>query len=196
MKKITPKTKIYILVILLSVIIFAVGIFVYNRYHSPGTKQIAKTGFSCISDAEQERLTEIMIGVSDNTIPVTESLKSEYWGIFTRCNTSEKDINWYIAFGPTVIINYESLFLPDVLASFEAGVPVKSKDRQTFEDLILSNGTMTAEVIDGYNSDIEGIIKKEIPPGYTAPVMTKGKIESLLVVTKEKLLRVETLLNN
>lgn len=196
MKKITPKAKIYILIILLSVIIFIVGIFVYNHYKPSGTKPLTNTGFACMSDAEQERLTEIMIGVSDDTIPVTESLKSEYWGIFTRCNTSEKDINWYIAFGPMVVINYESLFLPDVLASFEAGVPVKSKDRQTFEELVLSNGTMTAEVINSYNSDIEGIIKKEIPPGYTAPVLTKEKIESLLAVTKEKLSRVETLLNN
>ena len=196
MKKITPKSKICILITLLSVVTLAVGIFVYYHYKPSGIKPLTNTGFACMSDAEQERLKLIMIGVSDGSIPVTDSLKSEYWGIFTRCNTSEKDINWYIAFGPTVIINYESLFLLDVLASFEAGIPVKSKDRQTFEELVLSNGTMTAEVIEGYNSDIEGIIKKEIPPGYTAPVLTKEKIESLLVETKEKLSRVETLLNN
>lgn len=190
MQKITQKTKAFILISLLVVVAF----FYFHK--NPVQKQIAHsittTGFACIGKTGQDRLAEIIAGVDDESIPITDNVKKEFQGIFTKCNISEDDKVWYSVFGPEIINNYERLFFIDVLASFEAGVTVKSRNRQSFEDMALGNGTMSKEDFQKYSLELEQIIKGE-PVGATQIIFTKQMITNLLDDTRAGLARVETL---
>ena len=148
-----------------------------------------------MSQVDKDRLQEIIEKVIDEKISVTDSLRKEFRGIFIKCNTTEKDITWYEVFGPSVIYNYQSLFFPDVLESFKAGIPIKSKERQTFEDLVVSNGSVPIETIQDFNSDIKKIIKGEPVNPVTKMIFTKQMIIDFLADNQKTLSRLNELFN-
>jgi hypothetical protein len=144
--------------------------------------------FNEMSQADQDRIKEIILGVMQNTIPVTPDLKNEFRNIFAKYNTTDAEINDFATYGPAIAVNYQKLFFTDALRAVSSKIPVKSSERLNFENNALSIGLMTPERIQSTDEEMKlianhqpiiGLDGKEVLLTADAIKITLNNIDSI-----------------
>ena len=167
---------------------------------SEDTQQLsvkANSTFSEISLADQNRLREIIVGVMQNTIPVTESLKNELKTIFAKYNTTDEEKTDFFLYGPYFASNFQGLFYTDALQAVSVGYPVKSVERSNLEKEALSRGLMTSERVEANDELMKSIASHQPITGpdgrqiiFTEDVI-KDTMKNILSITNRLILLLE-----
>jgi cytoskeletal protein RodZ len=152
-----------------------------NLPSNPQPSVITST-FNKISQADQDRMKEIILGVMQNTIPVTPDLKNELKNIFAKYNATDAEINDFATYGPAIAVIYQKLFFTDALQSVSSGIPVKSSERLNFETEALSRGLMTSERIQSTDEEMKLIANHQPITGLDGKevILTADAIKSTL----------------
>lgn len=144
-----------------------------------------------ITKIEKDRITKIITGVIDETIPVTEVIKKEIQSFFAKHDMTEDEILWFKIYGPALMTNYELLLYADAQQSLRTGIPTKSDSRLTLENFALSVGEMTTAEVKATDLEIGKIARGEPVKG--SEIITDAVIISLYNKTKAVLSRVDLL---
>ena len=147
-----------ILGLILGVIVISGGYYLFSsgkqNFNSTSTPTPAPastpvlsniSSFGQISQADKTRMSEIIIGVMQNTTSVTQEIKNELKGIFKKYNTTDEEIDNFSVYGPAFALIYQQYFFIDALQAVSNGVPVKSDERLNTVKEALSKGLMTIE---------------------------------------------------
>ena len=127
----------------------------------PMSSPTTSSGLDGISRVDKDRITEIIMGVINDTNPVTEINKKELQSLFKKYNLSNTEIQWLKIYGPAVVTYCQLLYFGDAIQSLNTGTPIKSSNRKDLEDFAVSVGKMTQEEIIKNDLEIEKIAKKE-----------------------------------
>lgn len=115
-----------------------------------------------ISVTDQKRINDILTGVMQDELSVTNELKTEIKGIFKKYGTTEEELRDFIFYGAPFAAYYQTLFFNDALKSLSLGYAIKSTERLEVEQKGLSKGLMTSERIK-INDEEMGLIAKRLP---------------------------------
>jgi hypothetical protein len=160
----------------------------------PSSNTTTNGGIDGISTADKNRITEIIIGVINGTIPLTEISKRELESLFEKYKLSETEIQWLKIQGPAVVTYCQLLYYGDALLSLDEGVPIKSDNRKYLEDFAVSVGKMTREEITRNDLEIEKIARKEpIISDGNRIVITEDIINTISKETRERVSRIDFL---
>ena len=179
--------------------ILFVGIFYYVGWYKNEPAPISTSterpaiNFIDMIQPDKDRIIEIVAGVADDTATVTEEIKQELRALFTKYNMTDDEIKLFKLAGSGFIwISYDPLFFTDALESFKQGVPVKSVARAYLEEKGLIFETITADMVEMNDQEIEKIAKKA--PALNPPtILTESDIRGLLNYSITRILRLDAL---
>ncbi|OGI65167.1 hypothetical protein A3A95_04090 [Candidatus Nomurabacteria bacterium RIFCSPLOWO2_01_FULL_39_18] len=120
------------------------------------------SNFSEISQADQEKIREIMLGVMQDTIQVTPAVKQEFISIFKKYNATNEEIEDFGMYGPALAVNYQKMFFTDALQSVQSSSSVKSQERADYEVELLQKGLITQERIDQNDAEMYKIANHQL----------------------------------
>ena len=121
----------------------------------------SSVNWSMISQTDQSRMKEIMVGVMQNTVAVTPEIKQELFSIFRKYNLTDKEIEDFGMYGPAMAVNYQRVFFDDALLSLRSGTSVKSKERSDYESELLKRGLITKERLQKNDADMYAIANSQ-----------------------------------
>jgi len=134
--------------ILLIIVVILVTILSPKPNNSPEPMPIPNNStFDQISQVDQSRMKDIIMGVIQNTISVTPELKKELRDIFKKYNMTDTEIDNFATYGPAFAGIWNQHFFLDAFEAVSSGTPVKSDERANLEKEALSRGLMTTERI-------------------------------------------------